>query len=166
MLDTKEKWIRSVKAITRVPIARILSGLMTGLSQRYHISDPTDEWGIHLGPSHIPFQREGMVKALWSITIWSPSLLDTPVLGSLGSLITHSLHTIPQHTSPDTKGTINITPFDWQCSFQISWSIFTSLSTILVQLTPLTKGKTEVRQRVRRSPILTAHRKGGRTFWL
>lgn len=78
----------------------------------------------------------------------------------------HSLHTIPQHTSPDTKGTINITPFDWQCSFQISWSIFTSLSTILVQLTPLTKGKTAVRQRVRRSPILTAHRKGGRTFWL
>lgn len=92
MLDTKEKWISSSQSNNQgaKTIARILNGLMTGLSQRYHISDPTDERGIHVGCSHIPFQRESTVKALWSITIWSPSLLDTPVLGSLGSLITHS----------------------------------------------------------------------------
>lgn len=107
MLDTKEKRITSSQSNNQGAKrpAHILNGLMTGVSQRYHISDPTDERGIHTGPHTFLFKGEGMVKALWSITIWSPSLLDTPVLWSLGSPITHSLHTIPRHTSPDTKGT-------------------------------------------------------------
>lgn len=59
MLDTKEKWISSSQSNNQGAkrIACILNGLMTGLTQRYPISDPTDEWGIHLGFSHIPFQR-------------------------------------------------------------------------------------------------------------
>lgn len=61
MLDTKEKWISSSQSNNQGAkrLARILNGLMTDLSQSYHISDPTDERGIHMGPSHIPFQRRG-----------------------------------------------------------------------------------------------------------